>query len=355
MHAVTDTGFGGGMAVTDSPLIRPRDPAIAGRTLRVAPYDSAEATRRFVDLAFRDALTAIDLTHARGGCWRRPYPPDLALTTNNLDPSSDADVHLDFTATGLPDAAYDLAVIDPPHLADLGSDSIMGRRFGTVRGTPALRLLVTEGIREAWRIARVGILVKLADHCHGGEFLQLTQWAYDELGAALYFSAHTYRAPVADGRRRVQRVPLNNSADWLVFRKDGGAHKDFDRLYDRQQASRISMLTSAPRCVMCDTRMDGRRSDALTCSDACRQRARRERRKVSRLMEIRPAPAQNPIAPAMAGHTVASLTGRAPSSSSASTRTARRMSEAVAVAGVRPAPAAGDGGWTDEDLDDPPF
>jgi hypothetical protein len=257
--------------------IRPPDPAIVGTTMAYMPIGSAEAVRRLAHLAFRDCSTALDLTYAHGRFWRDPLPPGLTVTSNNLDPKSSADLHLDFTATGLPDGAYDLAVYDPPHLADLGADSIMGRRFGTVKGTPGLHLMVTAGAREAWRIARVGILVKLADHSHGSRFLALTQWVYDELGADVYFSAHTTRPPLASHRR--QRVPLNNGADWLIFRKDGGTHRDFDRLYERQQMSRIANLADARRCPMCDTPLSDRRRDAATCSDACRKQ--RQRRKAN--------------------------------------------------------------------------
>jgi hypothetical protein len=218
------------------------------------------------------------LTYAAGGFWKRPYPPDVTVTTNNIDPWSRADLSLDFTATGLPDGAYDLVVYDPPHLADLGVDSVMGRRFGTVRGTAGLRLLVTAGVGEAWRIARVGIVVKLADHSHGGEFLQLTRWVVEHLDVDPYFVAHTYRPPLRDGKWRVQRVPRSNGADWLVFRKDGGKHLDFDRLYARQQVSRIATPPSTRICAICDSALGQRRADAETCSARCRQRAHRRRR-----------------------------------------------------------------------------
>ena len=277
--SVTATAHRVASPVTDRPVIRPPDPAIHGSTLRLAPYDSAEATRRYIDLAFRDAHTAIDLTFAAGCFWKRPNPPGLTITTSNIDPSSAADLHLDFTATGLPDDAYDLAVYDPPHLADLGVDSIMGRRFGTVKGTPGLKLLVTAGVREAWRIARVGIVVKLADHSHGGAFLQLSRWCVQALDVEPYFVAHTYRPPLRDSKWKVQRVPRNNGADWLIFRKDGGRHLDFDRLYDRQQMSRLASLPARRACAMCDSEIGQRRRDAETCSDRCRQASHRRRRR----------------------------------------------------------------------------
>jgi hypothetical protein len=262
--------------VTDRPLIRPPDPLIVGRTLTYGAYDSAEATRRYVHLAFRDCHTAIDLTYAHGGFWKRPYPPGLTITTSNIDPSSGAELHLDFTATGLPDGAYDLAIYDPPHLADLGADSIMGRRFDTVKGTPGLHLLVTAGVREAWRIAIRGVLIKLADTSHGSEFLQLSRWVYDELGVEPYFVAHTMRPPLGDGRRRVQRVPWSNGAVYLIFRRDYGKHHDFDRQYDRQQMSHMASQRARRRCAMCDRPIGDRRGVAATCSATCRKRRQRE-------------------------------------------------------------------------------
>jgi predicted nucleic acid-binding Zn ribbon protein len=272
--------------------IRPPDLSINGRTLMYGPYSSAEATRRYIHLAFRDAHTEIDLTAAHGGFWRPPVPPVLHITTNNLDPSSRADLHLDFTDTGLPDGAFDLAVYDPPHLADLGADSIMGKRFGSATGTDGLDQLVTAGVREAWRIARIGILVKLADSSHGGEFLQLSRWVYEELEREPYFVAHTTREQsLEDGKWQVQRVPRSNGAVYLVWRKDGRPHCDFDRLYERQEAQSVLRLErekarelarqkSPKTCAICSTPIPGeRRKDALTCSEPCRWRSIRERRR----------------------------------------------------------------------------
>jgi hypothetical protein len=87
----------------------------------------------------------------------------------------------------------------------------------------------------------------------------------------------TYRSALGDRKRKVQRVPLNNGADWLAFRKDSGIHKSFENLYVRQQVSRITSLETIRRCQMCDTSLGDRRSDAETCSAPCRKRAQRRR------------------------------------------------------------------------------
>jgi hypothetical protein len=230
--------------------IRPPDPAIVGTTMRYMPIRSHEAVRRLVHLAFRDCHSSLDLTFAHGRFWTDPLPPGLSVTTNNLDPSSDADLHIDFQSTGLPDDAYDLVIYDPPHIADGGKASIMATRYGTVKGTSGLREMIQAGAREAWRVARVGVLVKVADHSHQGRHQRLSRWVEDALGAELYFDLHTYRsAHLRDGKHRGTRVPRSNGASYLVFRKSGPVHLDFDRLYDRQQA-----LSGGEEAACCGSR-----------------------------------------------------------------------------------------------------
>jgi hypothetical protein len=116
-----------------------------------------------------------------------------------------------------------------------GAASIMGQRCGTIRGTAALRELIEDGAREAWRLASVGVLIKVADHSHQGELLLLSDWIKSALGAHPYIVLHAIR-PGYLRKHRVERVPRNNGATWLAFRKDGHRHRDFDRLYARQEA-----------------------------------------------------------------------------------------------------------------------
>jgi len=261
------------------PAIRPPDPAIRGVTRTFMGIESDAAVRRLVHLVFRDAHSALDLTFAHGAFWREPYPPGLCVTSNNRDPGSGADLHLDFTATGLPDGAYDLVVYDPPHIADGGERSIVARRFGTIATTPALRDLIVAGCREAWRVASVGVLVKVADHSHGGELLPLSDWVKGVLPVAPYAVLHTFRRGyLRDGKHRAVRVPRNNGATYLAFRKDGHGHRDFDQLYARQGALRVPGPTRLARCATCNGPLGDGRRDRSYCSSACRQRAYRQHR-----------------------------------------------------------------------------
>lgn len=225
---------------------------------------------------FRDAHTALDLTFGAGVFWKGSRPPGLDVVGNNPDPTSRAELHLDFTSTGLEDGAFDLVVYDPPHLEDLGEATFMRARYGTASGD-GFRTMVEGGVAEAWRLARVGVVVKLVDGPHGGRYRQLTRWAERIIPEPPIFELHTIGRPTPRPAGEVSRVPRGNDATWLVFRRDGqdGRYPDFIRQYERQ----MSRMGLGPKCSMCDSQMpDGRRSIAKTCSDACRQRSSRQRR-----------------------------------------------------------------------------
>jgi hypothetical protein len=265
--------------VTDRALIRPPDPTLGADTgVRIGRYSSAETVRILLHCFFRDAPDAIDLTHGDGGFWKPPYPPGLTIVTNNSDPNAPTDLHVDYTATELPDAAYGVGIWDPPHLPHLGATSFLARRYGTVRSTAGFQAMIEDGALEAWRISSVGIIVKLVDAPNGGAYLPLTSWATEALGVLPCYVMHTIGRPTPRRKGELPRVPRNNGADWLVFRKDGRRYPDSIKQYERQQVSRIVGLPSTRRCSMCDTPLGDRRSDAATCSATCRQRASRQRR-----------------------------------------------------------------------------
>ena len=200
-------------------------------------------------MAARDCWTAFDATWGDGGFWREGLPPGLRLATNNLKSDAPTDHHRDFTATGFPHGAFDVVFFDPPHVADGGENGIMAAKYGTVKTTSALYALIVDGARECSRIARRVLVVKVTNHSHGGEWLDQAGWVVDGLmeGVArpmvLYCTLHTIKeAPLIDRKWVVQRAPKVNGAQYLVFRhesdrdkQDGHKHRDFARLYARQQ------------------------------------------------------------------------------------------------------------------------
>jgi hypothetical protein len=106
----------------------------------------------------------------------------------------------------------------------------------------------------------------------------MTSWAAEALGVWPVYVMHTIGKPSPRRKGEIPRVPRNNGADWLAFRKGDNRYPDFITAYERQQASRIASLTRARRCAICDAPIGDRRGDAATCSDRCRQAAHRRRR-----------------------------------------------------------------------------
>lgn len=269
-------------------LIRPPDPLVElGKTVRTGRYSSATATRILLEAVFRDTGLCIDLTWGRnGGCWKGPLPPGLTLVTNNIDPKAPTDHHVDFTATGFADRSFGVPLIDPPHLPYLAPTSFMAKRYGTASTRTALWTMIQAGVLEAWRIADVGIIVKLTDFPNGGAYLQLTSWAKDALGIMPCYVMHTYGRPSPRPKGEVAELPRNNGADWLVFRRDGGPdvsrYPTFSKRYAHQQALQLAAIRDSRRCPNCNEPIGHLRPQAKTCTSACREAIYRQRRKDTR-------------------------------------------------------------------------
>jgi hypothetical protein len=109
-------------------------------------------------------------------------------------------------------------------MADGGKTSIMANRYGTYRWCdlePAIRA----GTREAWRVARLGTVIKLCDYVHGSRYRRLTAWAIAELGEP-YDVVHQVRPPLHDGKwREPQLSAYSNGSTYLIWRKDGPVHR----------------------------------------------------------------------------------------------------------------------------------
>jgi hypothetical protein len=259
-------------------LIRPPDPLVdLAKATRLGRYSSAQANRLLLHSFFRDVPSCIDLTWGQnGGCWKGPPPPDLIVVTNNIDPAAPTDLHVDFTSTGLDDRCFGVALIDAPHLPYLAPTAFMAKRYGTAPTRSELTCLIEAGVREAWRISDVGIIVKLTDFPNGGAFLQLTVWAYQALGVMPCYVLHPRRRPSPRRKGEVPRLPRNDGSDWLVFRRDGpnGQYPDFIDLYARQEALR----RPACRSQRCNAILpSGSGPDRRYCDRACKQAAYRER------------------------------------------------------------------------------
>jgi hypothetical protein len=180
----------------------------------VSGHKTAELVAGIVRVAFSDACSALDLTPGRGNFWSEATPNDLTVFASNAD----------FRALPYADASFDVVVFDPPHLADGGKKSVMAQRYGTYPSN-ALEEVVREGCREAWRVARLGTLVKVTDALHQNRFVRMSGWIYDELGEP-FEVVHQVRPPLIDFKwRKPQLSARNNGSRYLAHRKDGPIHR----------------------------------------------------------------------------------------------------------------------------------
>jgi hypothetical protein len=165
--------------------------------------------------AFRDARTALDLSPGERCFWSELVPTGLEVTFSQHD----------FTSTPYADLSFDLTLLDPPHLAGLGRNSYMRPRYGTY-SSKQLPGVVRAGAREAWRLARIGAVVKVCDHVNSAHFKRETGWVIDAIGLEPFDTVHVLHAPV--GSARWPDEPLsarNNGSTLLLFKRRSKYHR----------------------------------------------------------------------------------------------------------------------------------
>lgn len=171
---------------------------------------------------FPDAETALDATYGSGGFW--DGSAHVRVTAHDVDPQRAPSGPVDFRVLSYDNDAFDVVTFDPPHIADAGEDSIMGQRFGTY-DEDDLWAVIRGGACECWRVARLGIVVKLTDHIHGQRFQRETGWVIDAIGQEPYDIVHQVRSgALVDPRWEEQLSARNNGATYLIFRKGDNRH-----------------------------------------------------------------------------------------------------------------------------------
>jgi hypothetical protein len=175
-------------------------------------------------VAFPDAETALDATYGSGNFW--DGTAHVAVTAHDLNPDRALDGIADFRHLPYEDGACDVVLLDPPHLSDASEGSIMAERFGTASSND-LEQLVRDGVREAWRVARLGVIIKITDHTHGGRLVLESDWVRDSLNWLVpYEVVYQIRSnALIDPKWGEQLSAYNNGSAYLIFRKDGPLHK----------------------------------------------------------------------------------------------------------------------------------
>lgn len=171
---------------------------------------------------FPDAETALDATGGAGGFWDGSEP--VQVTALYVDPGRKDGSAGDFRQLEYDADTFDVVLFDPPHLADSSSGAIMAERFGTVPDRE-LEAVICDGCREAWRVSRLGIIVKVTDHVHGQRYVLESDWVRSALEVAPYDEVYQVRSgAMIDPKWEEQLSAYNNGSTYLIFRKDGPLH-----------------------------------------------------------------------------------------------------------------------------------
>jgi hypothetical protein len=180
---------------------------------------------------FPDACSVHDLTFGEGGFLKGNLLAHRVVTGTDLDPLREAPNGVaDVRSLPFADGAFDVVLFDPPHNADAGEDSIMRRRFSTYTARE-LEQLVRQGTRECWRVARMGIVVKVTDAVHGERYTCMSDWVREALAEPpmVPYDRVDYVRPtnLEDSRWTTNGPPCsmrNNGSTFLVFRKGSQRH-----------------------------------------------------------------------------------------------------------------------------------
>lgn len=198
---------------------------------RIEHGTSSEVIEKIFYVLLPDARTVLDVTYGRGNFWN--WSHKLELTTNDI--VREADYNQSFTKLQFESRSFDVVVFDPPYQTDPGkSGSVMSNQFGYYKTIPELETAVRLGIKEVWRVARKGIIVKVQDYIHGQRLVEMTEWIRIELkdlvrdallGIPLYDVVHLESTSRIDAHTLRPLSVRSNSTTFMIFRKDTPVHK----------------------------------------------------------------------------------------------------------------------------------
>lgn len=173
---------------------------------------TATLVGELIRVIFPDCATGVDLTPGVGCFWRDETPLRIERSAH------------DFRELPYADDAFDLSLFDPPHNADAGVMSIMGRRFGTYKHGE-LEQAVRQGLREAWRVCSVGAIVRVTDAVHGQKFIRMSGWVIDELGEPFEVVHQVRDRSLRDPKWKGSYSARNNGSVYLAYRRGDQRHR----------------------------------------------------------------------------------------------------------------------------------
>ena len=183
---------------------------------------SAEAVEGLLTVCFPDARTICDPTYGQGHFWRGSVRQVFA---GDACPDRARDCRLDFRALPFGDGSVDVLIYDPP-LQPQTSRVVPGereRRFTHMgNGVDQLRAIMTEGLHECRRVARLGLIVKVQDYIHSHRPVWMSLWVWDALGTPYDFLTLRQQTPkMRASNWKGQRSVWRNHSTFWVYRVRG--------------------------------------------------------------------------------------------------------------------------------------
>jgi hypothetical protein len=200
----------------------------ASRLYSVETGTSAQTVAKMLRVLFPDAATVLDATWGTGRFW--DGSATVRVTGLDISPHGRPAVMGDFTRLPFRDQSFDAVIFDPPYLTDVSKagTSQMGRRFGAYGSDSEIEDSIAAGCREAWRVARLGVIVKVSQHTHESRFVDMQGWVRDALGQALYGQVEQVRQSSkmvgANWSADAQLSVWCNSATFMAFRHGDQRH-----------------------------------------------------------------------------------------------------------------------------------
>jgi hypothetical protein len=198
------------------------------RVYTIEQGSSARAISRLLGLLFPEATTVLDTTYGSGSFWR-DSTADVQVTGLDINTARAKHVCGDFTRLPFADNAFDVVVFDPPYHTDVGREkaSVTHARFGSFATLTDLRQAVELGTAEAWRVARLGVIVKVQDYIHASRAVWMSLWVQGAIPVEPYDVMHVWRSggKIRSPRWTRQLSVWRNHATYWVYRKDGPVHR----------------------------------------------------------------------------------------------------------------------------------
>ena len=198
---------------------------MSDRLYTVETGDGAAIVGRIIDVLFPDAESVIDATYGNGQFWTGSRRSVVGMDRN---PARARDVCGDFTRLPFRTGAADLVVFDPPYITNPSKAGTcqMADRFGAYPSLLAMQASVEAGCREAWRVARLGVLIKVQDQIRGARWVEMTEWVRQAIGQPPYQRIDAIRnAPKIRGANWTDQLSAyGNGATYLAFRHGDQRH-----------------------------------------------------------------------------------------------------------------------------------